>query len=49
MIESLMVPFLAENAQATLCLKGCYICLQEDRRMKIGSMSPLSIAKCPRK
>ena len=32
--------FLAKNAQTTLCLKGCNICLQEDRRVKIGSMSP---------
>ena len=32
--------FLAKNAQTTLCLKGCNICSQEDRRVKVGSMSP---------
>ena len=30
----------AKNAQTTLCLKGCNICLQEDWRVKVGSMSP---------
>ena len=47
--ESLMVPFvLAKNAQTTLCLKGCNICLQEDKRVKVGSMSPWNIGNCPR-
>ena len=32
--------FWPKNAETTLCLKGCNICLQEDRRVKIGSMSP---------
>ena len=35
-----MAPFLAKNAQTSLSLKGCNICLQEGRRVKIGSMSP---------
>ena len=34
-----MAPFLAKNAQNTLCLKGWNICLQKARRMKVGSMS----------
>ena len=38
--ESLMAPFLVKNAQTMLCLKGCNICLQDDRRAKVGSMSP---------
>ena len=38
--ESLMAPFFAKNAQTTLCLKGCNICLQEDRGVKVGLMSP---------
>ena len=33
-----MASFLAKNAQTTLCLKGCTICLQGDRRVKVGSM-----------
>ena len=32
--ETLMASFLAKNAQTTLCLKGCNICLQDDRRVK---------------
>ena len=35
-----MAPFFGKNAQTTLCLKGSNICLQEDRRVKVGSMSP---------
>ena len=35
-----MALFLAKHAQTTLCLKGCNICLQEDRRVKIGSILP---------
>ena len=32
--------FLAKNAQIMLCLKGCNVCLQEDRRLKVDSISP---------
>ena len=38
--ESLMASFFGQNAQTTLCFKGCNICLHEDRRVKLGSMSP---------
>ena len=34
-----MAQFLAKSAETTLCLKSCNICLQEDRRVKVGSMS----------
>ena len=41
-----MAPFfLAKNAQTTLYLKGCYICLQEDRRVKVSSICP-EILEC---
>ena len=40
-LESLMAPgFLAKNAETTLCLKGCNICLQEYKRVNVRSMSP---------
>ena len=32
--------FLAKNAKNTVCLKGCNLCLQEGRRVKVGLMSP---------
>ena len=38
--ESLMASFFGQKCQTTLCLKGCNICLQDDRRIKVGSMSP---------
>ena len=41
--ENLVAPFFEQNDQTTLCLKGFNIRLQEDRRMKVGLMSPWNI------